>query len=161
MIERLKRLACVAIPVFVTVSNLPAIVLIQIDVSDPADVLFTATGAEPTRDETSQSGLSGISLVDFFTATSSGFYLLSGDFAAPDVPAFAFLDTLDVENTVSPQPGRGLNFFANSGDNMNFLTSNPAFTGSVAVDLSSVAGNLPAAGTLGDVRPGLGRMALS
>ena len=133
-----------------------AAVVITIDVSNPSNVVFSATVETSSRDESSVGNISGVSLMDFFNANTSGSSGFTGSLAVVGVQAFDFYDTLDAGNTMAPGPGRDLNLSAFVAGNMTFSMASPAFEGSSEIDFSSVASFLPAPGTVGDVRPGLG-----
>ena len=137
-------------------SVLRANVLILIDVSDVSNVTFTATGAAPTRDETSQSLLDGVSLLNFLTGNRESFIGITGNFSPNGAEAFTGASLIDAENTDSPGPGPDVNLSTNSSTTMNFLTIVSASSGSSNIDLSAQSSVLPAVGTTGAIRPGLG-----
>ena len=118
-------------------------VLIAVDVSNPAAVMFTATGAAPFVNDATTGGTYGVTLFPFFSpSTSFGSVSLTGDFTAAGLPA--------------PYSYVGGNFYLSNGyaDKQIFTTTQPAFTGSSWVNLSSKSANLPTIGSSGDIYVG-------
>lgn len=130
-----------------------AAVLITIDVSDSSNVVFSATGAVPTRDQTTPLFL-GLTFMGFLTGNSAEFLSISGNLKSTTSDAFT---DVTLSNATSSLPSAGVDLTLSkfvSGD-MVFVTTGPAFTGTSSADFSSIAGLLPSVGTTGDIRPGL------
>jgi hypothetical protein len=138
---------------------LPANLLVLIDISDASNVLFTATGATPTRNDTSFSGSDGISFLNFMTGDEDVFATVAPGrtFSAAGPPPFPIFQINDATGVGSP-PGRDFVFLNpnNNDGSITFDTSAPAFTGTSSVNLSFYASSLPTVGTTGDIRPGAG-----
>lgn len=131
-------------------------VILTIDVSDPAKVTFSATN-NPSSEDFDLAASSGITLRGFLTGDSGTSIdgigsLMANGMLEPYLSLFA----LDYAGGLF-EPGRDLNLYAN-GDagTQNFLTSAPAFTGSILFDLSEIAALLPSVGTIGNIQAGDG-----
>ncbi len=138
-------------------------VLLTIDDSNPSAVTITATGENSAANDTGHSANDGVDLLSFFnqndftagnvvTSTLQGGNLTlsynfnTGDNYSTGVNVGDLLD-LNLYNTDFPA----------SSDSETFSTTQPAFTGSLTLDLSSLDPSaLPAAGTTGDIIAGYG-----
>jgi hypothetical protein len=134
--------------------------LLTIDDSNPADVIITATGLNPSNGATNAVS-SGVDLLAFFTIDvnyTSGNTPLTGtltggnsgvayDGAVRDNQSTAGGANVDLNLFVSPGP--------NSGSLQTFDPSQPAFTGFFALDLSALdVLSLPTLGTSGNIISG-------
>ncbi|MFN0066517.1 MAG: hypothetical protein ACKVYV_02675 [Limisphaerales bacterium] len=132
---------------------LHAAVLIQVDVSNPANVTFTATGAAAGVDDASTFTYDGATLLGFFPAAADpGLDLDVGGNLTPN-------GTTQRYDASFPDDVSGssvdLNLRAFSGlDDQAFSTSAPAFTGVGTVDFTSLAGPLPEPGMTGQIMAG-------
>lgn len=134
-----------------SISPLQGIVLIQVDVSDPSAVVFTATGNAPLTFSNQTPLFSGVTLFDFFPA---------GD-GEPFGDIFVGRSTLGPAN--DSEDFLPYNFLVDGGfgelrlvyegdqdeANQVFDTTAPAFSGSLIVNLEGLA--LPAVGTIGPI----------
>ncbi|HXT11380.1 MAG TPA: PEP-CTERM sorting domain-containing protein [Candidatus Angelobacter sp.] len=127
-------------------------VLLTISDSNPAAVTITATGADPMVNDSSQVGLGGVDLLGFFTQSSPSVggpvgtsTLRGGSLADP-------YDTLQVDNSGSGTVN--LNLYVNNANPETFSTTQPAFTGSWTMDLTTFgvgSSALPTPGTSGQI----------
>lgn len=128
-----------------------AAVLIQVDISNPNAVTFTATSATPLVDDNTVSMFDGFYLQSFLQNADNDFdidVLSPSSFALgtnPDELYYAFT-TLGLAS---------LNIYGGDSELAQvFTTSTPAFTGSFTITFPFVAGSLPTVGTIGDIRVG-------
>jgi hypothetical protein len=124
-----------------------------VDVSNPANVTFTATGAPAAVADTGTFTYDGATLLKFFpVAADPALDLDVGGDLTPN-------GTTQRYDASFPDDVSGssvdLNLRAFSGlDGQVFSTSAPAFTGAGTVDFSSLAGPLPVPGTTGQIMAG-------
>jgi hypothetical protein len=132
-------------------------VLITVDVTDPSLVIFTATGAAPSQDD-SMGAYAGITLLGFLHTTSQDLDTgLSGDLQGSGTSAAYsnafFLSYLSGDYSA----GFDLNLYVETGGGtQGFTTGSAAFAGSSTLDLTSVSAFLPAAGASGSIQVGDG-----
>jgi hypothetical protein len=119
--------------------------VVSINITNPANVTFTATGAFSSVNETRGQG-DGISFVGFFVASPTNNSAFSGNLT-PSGSLSAF-------NTNFVSSSTDLNLFGPGGPNMIFTTTTAAFTGVGFDDMSYAIGNFAAPGTEGDIRTG-------
>jgi MYXO-CTERM domain-containing protein len=123
-------------------------VLITVDVSNPAEVTFTATGQSPGITVT-QNAFVGMSLLDFWRSNVDyGSGSPGGEGLEASGTAGAY--------TACVRYGTTLNFYITSGQGVDqkFAIGDPAFTGSATVNLSSISTLLPVAGSSGSLIAG-------
>lgn len=137
-----------------------AAVILRIDITDPAQITFTATGANSENDD-DQSFLSeGITLLDFFSVSvedpnvaffesPSNLWSPGGNFAYTTLSSSAFTNA-------APFVYDDLAIFGSGFSTQDFSTNAPALTGSAVADLTAWAAWIPAAGTVGNIRSGDG-----
>lgn len=140
----LEKAAATSPPVLLTISD-----------SNPAAVTITATGTDPMVNDNSQVGLGGVDLLGFFTQSSPSVggplpnsTLHGGSLAAP-------YDTVGADNSGSGTVN--LNLYVNNANPETFSTTQPAFTGSWTLNLSSFgvsASALPTPGSSGQIITG-------
>jgi hypothetical protein len=131
-------------------------ILLTVDVSDPENVVFSATDGVPSEAANVDS-LVGFSLLGFLNADSEVAFDGTGDLEANGMDA-AYLSFLSLNFSSGPfTSGKDINIYANlDAGAQNFLTSAPAFSGAIAFDLSSIASLLPTAGGSGLIQIGDG-----
>jgi len=134
-------------------------VLIIVDNTDPANVVFTATGNAAAVVDNSASIVGGISLLDLFAGAgfaTSGSAVIGGDLSPSGNPG-AYNRILNDFGTLGTT---GLNFWATGvGGPQEFNTSDPAFSGSTSgFDFGGVSFNSSGAIVIGDTAgiPGSG-----
>ncbi len=159
-----------------------AAVLIQIDVSDPTNVTFTATGTFSGTDNSTYTTDDGVDLMAFFTGGAEldgaaqavipkpveairGNFTASGALAAyNDWVRDNDINELGLDLNLYESPsGSGLNasvpgvLAANLvGSLQTFSTTSAAFTGASTIDFTKEAQFLPQVGATGEIRPGYG-----
>lgn len=127
-------------------------IVLQVDISNPSAVVITATGGESQITSSASTFDDGIYLWDLFSGSTSGLATVaSGSLTA------GALDT-GVYFTSSYKGALGsLNLYSfGQLQLMEFTADNPAFTGSVIVDLSSFATEFRSLGFVGDISDGSG-----
>jgi hypothetical protein len=139
---------------FLSLPVAEADILVTIDITNPAAVVFTATGAAPSANGPNVPGINGIDFLQFFTTEISGF-------ALGDVTPSTFATYLDSDypylnwNTDSYSgPNVDLNFYSQDGSSQHFNTSSPAFVGTATVNFTAYASYLPSAGATGQITDG-------
>ncbi|MBN8711699.1 MAG: hypothetical protein BGO12_18325 [Verrucomicrobia bacterium 61-8] len=150
--RRILLIACLTGLLSVPVAR--ADILVTIDITNPAAVVFTATGAAPSADGPNVPGINGIDFLQFFITPISGF-------ALGDVTPSTFATYLDSNypylnwNTDSYSgPNVDLNFYSQDGSSQHFNTTDPAFVGTATVNFTSYASYLPSAGATGQITDG-------
>ncbi len=143
-------------------------VLLEIDVSNPSAVVFTATDAFSAQNHNSATTYDGISILNFFTSNSA--FIDYNDQAVPGDWAFVSSDlspsgtadlydsigTFNIEVSTSWAAGNDLciNGYQKYSTQV-FSTSQTAFTGSAVKDMAGGfqdnSAYLPAVGTMGDI----------
>ena len=118
--------------------------LVFIDISNPGNVTFTATGAFSLVNETRSQG-DGISFLEFFVGAPANNTAFSGTLTPSGGLAF---------NTNFVSSSTDFNLFGPSHPDMVFTTTTAAFTGVGFDDMSYAIGNFAAPGTVGDIRTG-------
>ncbi|HTH48379.1 MAG TPA: hypothetical protein VMB21_12780 [Candidatus Limnocylindria bacterium] len=127
-------------------------VVLNINIADPNDVIFTATGAFSGADASGTFNFP-IQLKGFFTSDPGQ------DGIAP------LSSTLKTDPANQPfneffwgrfNPGQTTLLFRNSTQTETFSLSSAAFTGRADVDLSGISGFLPSSGATGDIVASLG-----
>lgn len=140
-----------------------AVTVLEIDVTNPAAVTFTATNGVSATDSTLIRNMDGITVRDFFTSvvnypSSSNNTGNLYDSEQTGGNAYTGFGTFEYsDNDGAFKPANDLSVFANGGDSVLdqvFITGRVAFTGIATYNFSSTAAALPAAGTSGDVITG-------
>lgn len=135
----------------------PQPVLLTVNISNPAQIKFTSTGAFPQINNNGSTPFSGILLVDLFTADfdmSSTVAPLTGNLATTGAVPFE----VGFANGLAPR--RNFNLFARpntpgANDPSVYSTATPAFVGSSVADLSGFPpASLQAPGFIGNVLAG-------
>jgi len=149
-----NHLVCLgaAVLLLVSVSAAKAQILLTINDTDPSAVTITATGTGPLT-TTSQLFNNGIDLLGFFT-TGEGFTtytvtstsLTTGDSSSGPVYDNAVADNLSLENVDLTL------YSSNPTASETFTTGNPAFAGTLTVDLNGAG--VPTVGTSGVIVTG-------
>jgi hypothetical protein len=124
-----------------------AAVVLTVDVSNPAVVVLTASGAN-SGVAVSSDVFDGFTLSNFFTADPSGNFAssslsagsLSAGLKGGDASLEYDLAQVDLASSV------GL-WITGSSEAMSFSTGSAAFTGSAALDLNTASGFLPVSGS--------------
>lgn len=136
-----------------------AAVVLIIDISNPAATVITAQpGNSGTTGDLYVNFNGGISFLNFFTApetmTTARDIVGNWTGAGADVEYNEMVTFVYGNSAVVPGVDLSIyNIDATNGDLQNFSTSTTAFTGSSVVNLSGFT-NLPAAGTIGDIKLG-------
>lgn len=135
-------------------SNARADILVTIDITNPAAVVFTATSAAPQSSGPNVPGTSGIDFLHFFAIEISGFALglvSQSTFATYLDSSYPYLnwntDNYSVDNV-------DLQFYSQKTSSQHFSTSDPAFVGTGTVDFSAYAAYLPTVGATGQITDG-------
>jgi hypothetical protein len=125
---------------------------VTVNVSNPAAVVIAATGQNATANDSSNTDSAGISLLIFFL--SPGLNLFTATSSSLQAPGGRTYTGLNGDDT-SPLT-RNLRVFEPGipAQSQNFSTASAAFQGSLVVNLSSIAGRLPAAGATGSIISG-------
>lgn len=132
-------------------------VLLTVDISNPANVTVTATGANAAVNDSSAQDFLGFTLIGFLTGDSNALTGVGGTLEAdgadgPYDQVFA-LDYAAGDLSAGPD----LNLFVSAGSGTQiFSTSSPAFTGVLAGNLSVFAALLPSSGHSGAIQVGGG-----
>lgn len=138
--------AIIALSLALTCPNLYANVVLEIDVSDPANVKIVATG-NPASTNGSSSVFSGVYLGGFFAApTTLANQVISGSTLTPSGVSVPYINKAASSTDLqlfTQVVGDGVDAI------QDFSTAVSAFTGMATIDLSSTS--LPAAGTSGQV----------
>ncbi len=124
-----------------------AAVVLTVDVSNPAAVVLTATGANAST-SVSSDVFNGFTLSGFFTADANAAWAgssLSAGLTGGDASLQYDVSNVDTDSPV------GLFIAHNGNEAMTFSSSAAAFSGSAAFDLSSASLLLPAGGTTGSL----------
>ena len=114
-----------------------AAVILRIDISDPTQVVFTATGAFAQNDDEETDLAAGLTLVDFFSSEPDDVqaYFDPADLWSPE-GWFAYEGVLNTSFSSMLGPYTDLNLFGSGYSTQGFSTSQAALTGSAVVDLS-------------------------
>ena len=129
-------------------------ILLTVDISDPLNVTFTATGLAPSVDDTGISASAGFTLLGFLDAEDDSIFSGGGTLAANGMTGeYDAVFALDFAGG-NYAPGTDLNVFGST--TQNFLTSAPAFTGVLTVNLNSISAILPSLGHSGFIQVGDG-----
>jgi len=128
--------------------------LIVIDITDPAAVTFTTTGAAPSANGGNVPGIDGIDFLQFFTAEIAGYR--SGDLSPSNLaPSQDSSEPYHSWNTDSYSGSNiDLNFYSDQGSSQHFNTTSPAFSGSATVDFTGFTAYLPTNGATGQISDG-------
>ena len=123
-------------------------ILLTVDVSDPSNVVISATGTSPLVNDNSAIVNRGITIRGLFDADFDGERPLAGDLAPRDAPAFDL-----ASNDFDAVTARDLNLFRNAFSDgttttQAFVTTDAAFTGAGTIDLSGASFVV---GTVGDL----------
>lgn len=121
--------------------------VLTVDVSNPAAVVLTATGANAST-SVSSDVFNGFTLSGFFTANASGAWAgsaLSAGLTGGNASVQYTLAQVDSDSVL------GLFVASDSNESMAFSSSATAFSGSAVFDLSSASLLLPAGGTSGSL----------
>ena len=126
-------------------------VLLTVDVSDPSNVVISATGTGPLINDSSAIVNRGVTLRGLFDADFDGERPLAGDLAPRDAPAFDL-----ASNDFDAVTARDLNLFRSAFSDgttttQAFVTTDAAFTGAGTIDLSGASFVV---GTVGDISVG-------
>ena len=125
---------------------------VTVNVSNPAAVVFAATGQNATANDSSNTDGAGVSLLAFFLSPGLDFFAAaSSSLQAPGGRAYTNLNGDDTNPLT-----RNLRVFEPGipAQTQSFSTATAAFQGTMVVDLSSIAGRLPAAGATGSIISG-------
>ncbi len=155
--KKTAALAVLALAGLAQAGVLPApTVLIEVDITDPTNVVLSATGEASLINDSASTANTGTTLLDLFTA----------DFNIPFTPETALTGDLAGGGVLPYSSGlndfgtltdRDLNIYRGNllpdfGAFQIFDTMTAAFSGSSTVDLSGAS--LPALGTIGDIIAG-------
>lgn len=150
--RRLLHLACLI--GLLSVPAARADILVTIDITNPAAVVFTATSAAPQSSGPNVPGINGIDFLQFFITEISGF-------ASGSVSPSTFATYLDSGypyqdwNTDSYSGSNvDLNFYSQDVSSQRFNTADPAFVGTATVNFTAYAAYLPSAGATGQITDG-------
>lgn len=133
-------------------------VILVIDVSNPAEVIFTATDVHSESDDDETWLMEGISLIGFFENSVDDptiyFFDVPSDLWSPG-GAFAYSQLVSI-NFSDPLSDSyfDLSVFGSGFSTQNFSTEEPALWGSATADLTAWMTFLPAPGTTGAVYSG-------
>ncbi len=138
-------------------STARAEIILIVDISNPNQVTFTATGAPAQNNDPDSFLMEGISLLSFFTATvdDPAIYFFDDTNLFSPGGAFPYTDlvTMDFSGGVHYVD---LSIFGSGFSSQDFSTSLPALTGTATADLAVWSAYFPAAGTTGDIFSGDG-----
>ncbi|GHC07977.1 PEP-CTERM sorting domain-containing protein [Cerasicoccus arenae] len=133
-------------------SQLPAALILEIDVSDPSAVVFTAVPNVASANSSGYSAEEGINLIDFFTSAVG---VVNGNSLLPSALS---LDGVVMDSFLYGDfvfSGDNLNIYAaDSSDPISIVAGEIPFSGSVTFNLSGVAGLLPLSGATGNIQGG-------
>lgn len=154
MISRISMSArCIFLSIFFALwySSVSAAPLLTIDVSDTSAVTFTATGNSSSV-SFSEFGAVGFSLEDFFSGPT-GIDRTAIASSSPNLRGGTNSYLFDLVGTgfANNASEDDLLFAGNEDVFYNMTTSDPAFTGSIILDLSAFSGLLRGVGTTGDI----------
>lgn len=140
---------------FAVLSATSAVVLIEVNISDPSAVTFKATGAPADINDSSTTTFSGATLLGFFrdTIDLADPVPIAGDLT-PSGATEAY-ELFYVDNHSGPFTD--LNLYRESPPlgSQAFNKSDAAFTGTATIDFSIFSGDaLPTVGTTGDLIAG-------
>jgi len=157
-LRRTAVAAFLAIGLGVAVSPARSAVLIEVDVSNPAAVTFTATGAFSAVDDSSAEVIDGVDLIEFFSLMPFADGSVTGNLTPPSAHSTAYnFWILDAYSVGGYLPGRDLNLYGFSeyaDDLQEFSTQSAALTGEATINLSGCTAYLPSLGASGDVHAG-------
>ncbi len=137
--------------ILVVAATSQAAVLIEVDISDPSAVTFTATSAFSSLFDDSATNNSGVTLQSFFeTAELIAFTAMPGSTLTPSGTTSSFTGFF---NNFGSLTQFDLNFFRSAPDGdiqgQVFSTTTPAFSGVAVLNLSFA--DLPLFGTTGSI----------
>lgn len=134
-----------------TSTQLPAALVLQIDVTDPSAVVFSAVNNGASAASSGYTSFRGINIISFLTGTpSTGSGTASSSSLTLDG---APLDDVYYGNFVFS--GTNVNVADSGGSSSITIGAGEVpFSGSMTFDFSSIAGFLPTAGALGDIQGG-------
>lgn len=138
-----KALIAVASATLASLGSNAAVVL-NVNVSDPANLVITATGAASSISDTALLA-SGVTLKDFFTATMSQFGSFAGNLSVVG-SGFPF-DNWSFDSTI----GTGLNLYSTQGTTYSVTLGVSPFSGEGSTDFTAWVASLPVSGATGDV----------
>ncbi len=122
-------------------------VLLTVDLSNPTNVIITATGNNAAVNDNSTPAWEGVSLLSFLTSAVAKTDTYAGSLTGGGVAYNAYFC-----QTGGNSPGNDLCLYNYGvGDPQTFSTGAPAFTGTATLNLSSIAGSLPSAGASGNI----------
>jgi hypothetical protein len=127
-------------------------VILEIDLRDPNEVVFTSTLANSAITG-SREFADGITLLSFFSTAVSGVtdQSLSRAQLGPADQLELYTRLYDSSKPLADLEASDLNVFANTGTTQEFDVSVRALRGSAAADLSALAGQFPSLGESGDI----------
>jgi PEP-CTERM motif len=140
--------------------------ILYIDDSNPAAVRIYSSGGDATASNSTTVAEDGADLLGFFptSAAGGGNYMgASGNLTAPgdlayneEHPDDQSVGTTNIQSISGSFLDLTLFLTASDGDTtpQNFTTGSPAFTGTMTMDLSAYAGDLPTPGSTGTVIAG-------
>ncbi|YCM42491.1 hypothetical protein V2O64_14365 [Verrucomicrobiaceae bacterium 227] len=139
-----------------------AAVVLEIDISNPAAVVFSATSGTSSTDSTLRRTYDGFTIENFFTTevTYSNLSDSTGDLVDQlgIGPSYSGFGTFEYSDNVGDfKAANDLSIFTNEGDavpNQVFAVGSVAFTGSETYDFSSTPAALPSPGATGNVISG-------
>lgn len=138
-------------------TRLDAGVILTVDVTDPANVVFTST-AEESEINTSDTAVNGVTLIDFFSgnATPTNTLMDSGSIDVFDSNAATTRSSLNqifIGALAGGWTTDDVNFYNIISFDTHFFTTERALEGSVTHDLSAMSG-FPGFGSVGDIVSG-------
>jgi hypothetical protein len=157
MKRQLKKLAVVMLAgaMLVTSASAQNNYLITIDVSDIANVTFTATDNFASVDSSTTDSGDGVELLGFLNTGNDGVYVDLSSTLSGGGSGISYDTTYTDNISTSGGDNLDLNLYSdNDSVTQLFNVSSPAFTGMATGDFTDYADLLPVAGATGDIRPG-------
>ena len=143
---------------------IPSPILLTIDDSNPSAVIFTATGLAPAVNDSTRPADSGVDLFTFFLANEPSLFsqILLGPTLTGGNSGVSYNSVLGDNFSTGGDNFQDLRLYVDSsspgsGNMQAFSVTQPGFTGSWTIDLSSLGVSpsaLPSPGTRGDIFSG-------
>lgn len=143
-----------------TISSHAAVqgILLTVNIANPSAVVIMSTGQNASTNNSTTTAADGVLLAGFFSANTEVSGSMSGSLtgggSGVTYSSYAS-DTFNGPSSGAPLGDLDL-FSFGSGSAQTFSTANSAFTGSVAIDFSTLAANLSGSGTIGYIYAGNG-----